>query len=146
MPAAFDGHPAPRPSAGQTSGRHRPAARESGVPFPAALRCFRSAFAHLIYSKTQCQTGGFRGLPVGLPPERSIIRQKAKVRKHLTLVVFALVALAASNLSGAPQTSPAPPTAADLARQLQTHYNKVRDFSADFTHQYRAALLQQTCR
>jgi len=41
------------------------------------------------------------------------------------------------------QTAPAPPPAADLARLLQAHYDKVRDFTADFTHRYRGGVLRQ---
>jgi outer membrane lipoprotein carrier protein len=37
--------------------------------------------------------------------------------------------------------SPATPAAADLARRLQTHYNGVRDFKADFTSEYREGLI-----
>jgi outer membrane lipoprotein carrier protein len=38
----------------------------------------------------------------------------------------------------------APPSAPELARQVQTHYNTVRDFTADFTHTYRGGALKQT--
>ena len=41
-------------------------------------------------------------------------------------------------------TAQTPPPAADLARQLQAHYNTVRDFTADFTHTYRGGALKQT--
>jgi outer membrane lipoprotein carrier protein len=37
-----------------------------------------------------------------------------------------------------------PPTAADLAKALQAHYDTVRDFTADFTHSYRGGVLKQT--
>lgn len=42
----------------------------------------------------------------------------------------------------APQAPPA--SAADLARRLQARYDTVRDFTADFTHQYRGGILRQT--
>src|SRR6476646_10749944 len=38
-------------------------------------------------------------------------------------------------LHAAPQAPPA--SATDFARLLQAHYNTVKDFTADFTHQYR---------
>ena len=45
----------------------------------------------------------------------------------------------------AAQAPPAAPfTAAELARLLQAHYNTVRDFTADFTHQYRGGVLHQS--
>jgi outer membrane lipoprotein carrier protein len=36
------------------------------------------------------------------------------------------------------------PTAADLAQQLQAHYQTVKSFSADFTQQYKGGVLRQT--
>lgn len=54
-----------------------------------------------------------------------------------------VVALAVSGL-GLLAQSPAPPPAANLARQLQAHYNTVHDFTADFTHQYRGGVLHQS--
>lgn len=38
----------------------------------------------------------------------------------------------------------AAPTAADVAKQLQTHYNGVRDFVADFTQNYKSPIGRQT--
>jgi outer membrane lipoprotein carrier protein len=37
-----------------------------------------------------------------------------------------------------------PPPAAELAQLLQAHYNTVRDFTADFVHQYRGGALRQS--
>ena len=55
----------------------------------------------------------------------------------LGLMVVALgVSLAATG-----QTAPA---ASDVARQLQTHYNTVRDFVADFTQTYKSTIGRQT--
>jgi outer membrane lipoprotein carrier protein len=60
-------------------------------------------------------------------------------------VLFVALALAIGRaaLVAQPQTVP-PPPAAELARQLQAHYNTVRDFTADFTHHYRGGALHQT--
>ena len=38
----------------------------------------------------------------------------------------------------------APPPAAELAQLLQSHYNTVRDFTADFTQNYRGGALRQS--
>jgi outer membrane lipoprotein carrier protein len=59
--------------------------------------------------------------------------------------LFLTLALAGSGgaLFAQSQTSP-PPPAAELARQLQAHYDRVRDFTADFTHQYRGGVLHQS--
>jgi outer membrane lipoprotein carrier protein len=38
----------------------------------------------------------------------------------------------------------APPSATELAREIQAHYDTVHDFRADFTHQYRGGVLHQT--
>ena len=54
------------------------------------------------------------------------------------MVVAFSVSLAASG-----QTAP---TAADVARQLQTHYNGVRDFVADFTQTYKSQIGRQTAQ
>jgi outer membrane lipoprotein carrier protein len=56
-------------------------------------------------------------------------------------LVFALAAALALGASGVAQT-PAP-SAADLARRIQAHYDKVADFSADFTVSYRYEMAQQ---
>jgi len=57
--------------------------------------------------------------------------------------ILAAISLAQTTASQAarPQT---PPAAADLARHIQSHYDTVRDFKADFTHQYRGGVLHQT--
>ena len=47
-------------------------------------------------------------------------------------------------LQAAPQPLPPPATAAELARLLQAHYNTVRDFTAQFTHQYRGGVFRQS--
>jgi outer membrane lipoprotein carrier protein len=36
------------------------------------------------------------------------------------------------------------PTAAELAKQVQAHYNGVKDFTAGFTHTYKGGVLRQT--
>jgi outer membrane lipoprotein carrier protein len=41
------------------------------------------------------------------------------------------------------QTPSAQPPAADVARQLQSHYDTVRDFSADFSHTYEGGVLRR---
>jgi len=56
------------------------------------------------------------------------------------LAALSLVQTAASQ-AVRPQT---PPAAPDLARHIQSHYDTVRDFRADFTHQYRGGVLHQT--
>jgi outer membrane lipoprotein carrier protein len=38
----------------------------------------------------------------------------------------------------------APPPAAELARRVQTHYDTVKDFTADFTHAYKGGVFRQT--
>jgi len=45
--------------------------------------------------------------------------------------------------AGLPQAGGGAPPAADLARQLQSHYESVRDFSADFTHAYEGGVLRK---
>ena len=55
-----------------------------------------------------------------------------------------LACLSIVGLSAAASTAQSPPSAADLAKQLQTHYNTVRDFTADFNHTYRGGALKQT--
>ena len=45
-------------------------------------------------------------------------------------------------LAGGVRQAPAPP-ALDLARQIQAHYDKVQDFSADFTMTHQGLLLRQ---
>src|SRR5262245_29475722 len=54
--------------------------------------------------------------------------------------VVALGVLGAT-FGSAAQTSP---TAADVAKQLQAHYNTVRDFVADFTQTYKSAIGRQS--
>jgi len=63
-----------------------------------------------------------------------------------TAIVSAFVTCAlwlAPSVLSARQSSPSP-SAAELARSLQAHYNTVRDFTADFTHTYRGGALKQT--
>ena len=55
-----------------------------------------------------------------------------------------LLGLSLLGLSVATGRAQAPPSAADLAKQLQAHYSTVRDFTADFTHTYRGGALKQT--
>lgn len=38
----------------------------------------------------------------------------------------------------------APPPALEFARRLQAHYDTVRDFTADFTHNYKGGILRQS--
>jgi outer membrane lipoprotein carrier protein len=59
---------------------------------------------------------------------------------RVSFVALAL-AVGGSALFAQSQT---PPPAAEFARQLQAHYNTVRDFTADFTHQYRGGVLRQS--
>jgi outer membrane lipoprotein carrier protein len=61
---------------------------------------------------------------------------------RLILPVLALAAFGvAAPLPLAAQA--APPPAADLAARLQTRYDSIRDFTADFTQTYRGVLLRQ---
>src|SRR5262245_62191005 len=56
-----------------------------------------------------------------------------------------LVALVSTVLLSASANSQAPPAADQLARQLQSHYDQVKDFKASFTQTFRGvALPQQT--
>ncbi len=57
-------------------------------------------------------------------------------------IALAVTVLAGSMLAAA-QT---PPSAADVARQLQAHYNGVRDFVADFTQTYKGTIGRQTAQ
>ena len=50
--------------------------------------------------------------------------------------------IAAAALSGTGWQAQ-PPSAVELARQVQAHYDKVRDFSADFTMTWQGALMRQ---
>ena len=59
------------------------------------------------------------------------------------LVALSAWLVAAGAGTGAQSTAP-PPAAAEFARRLQAHYDTVRDFTADFTHQYRGGVLRQT--
>lgn len=57
------------------------------------------------------------------------------------MIVLALAAVV--SLAGAPAPqSTGGPSAADLARTLQTHYESVRDFTADFVHSYEGGALR----
>lgn len=55
-----------------------------------------------------------------------------------------LAALSVVQNAASQTARPAAPPAADLARHIQSHYDTVRDFKADFTHQYRGGVLHQT--
>ena len=66
-------------------------------------------------------------------------RRPAALCALLLAFGFGLLALEASS----PQ-SPPPTTAAEMARLLQAHYNTVRDFTAEFTHQYHGGVLRQS--
>jgi outer membrane lipoprotein carrier protein len=55
-----------------------------------------------------------------------------------------VVCLSIASLGVVGFTAQTPPTAAELARLLQAHYDTVRDFTADFTHTYRGGALKQT--
>jgi outer membrane lipoprotein carrier protein len=54
-----------------------------------------------------------------------------------------VVALIMTVILSAPATSQAPPNADQLARQLQSHYDQVKDFRADFTQSFRGTALPQ---
>jgi outer membrane lipoprotein carrier protein len=60
------------------------------------------------------------------------------------LGVLMLAGLSLSRAAAGQTARPDAPSAADLARQIQAHYNTVRDFKADFSHQYRGGALHQT--
>src|SRR5882757_7374246 len=55
-------------------------------------------------------------------------------RAHLTLAAYL-----AMSLTAAAQTKPAPEA---LARSLQQRYQGIKDFSADFVHNYRGGVLK----
>jgi outer membrane lipoprotein carrier protein len=65
---------------------------------------------------------------------------------RLVLGVLFLAVLSRPFAAAGPRShlAQAPPSAAEMARQIQTHYNTVRDFTADFTHSYRGGALRQT--
>ena len=56
-------------------------------------------------------------------------------------LVFPLLVVVSAALSG--QAPPRPP-AAETARALQEKYDRVRDFTADFTHTYEGGILKKT--
>jgi outer membrane lipoprotein carrier protein len=58
----------------------------------------------------------------------------------LMVLTASLLGIAASQAA----RDQALPSATDLARQIQAHYDTVHDFRADFTHQYRGGVLHQT--
>jgi outer membrane lipoprotein carrier protein len=62
---------------------------------------------------------------------------------RVLIAVSATLLIAGANLTLGAQ-APAPPPAAELARRLQAHYDKVRDFTADFTQRYRGGMLRQS--
>jgi len=74
-------------------------------------------------------------------------QQMASVSWFLTFALCLLPSALRSVPSAAARQRvgpPTPPSAADLARQIQSHYSTVRDFKADFTHQYQGGVLRQT--
>ncbi len=56
----------------------------------------------------------------------------------------ALSLLTALAVLGGPAAAQQPPTAQELARRIQAHYDTVRDFRADFTQSHKGAFLRQT--
>ena len=62
----------------------------------------------------------------------------------LLTYVFCLLTSAFGLLPSAFVPPQSPPPAPEFARLLQAHYNTVRDFTADFTHQYRGGALRQS--
>jgi outer membrane lipoprotein carrier protein len=69
-------------------------------------------------------------------------RSSRKLLGGASLFFSLAFSLLPSALTG-PRTQ-TPPSAPDLARLLQAHYNTVRDFTADFTHAYRGGALRQS--
>ena len=55
--------------------------------------------------------------------------------------VFAIIVTAVLFTAPPAGQTPATPSAADVARRLQAHYNGVHDFKADFTSDYREGLI-----
>ena len=63
--------------------------------------------------------------------------------RHFRLIMTRLVAgLLVATLSSPTLAQPARPEAETVARSLQSRYDGVRDFSADFTHTYRGGVLR----
>jgi outer membrane lipoprotein carrier protein len=58
-------------------------------------------------------------------------------------MLLAAVVLAASAVA-APGQQPAPPSATEIAAQVQQKYDRVRDFSADFEHEAESGVLRKT--
>src|SRR5207248_9615042 len=58
-------------------------------------------------------------------------------------VMRASVALIAAVVAGLVPIRAAEPTAAELAQSLQRKYDTIRDFSADFVHNYRSGALRK---
>jgi outer membrane lipoprotein carrier protein len=59
--------------------------------------------------------------------------------------MFRLLFVAAALLTLPVSTgAQSPPSAQDVARELQDRYDKVRDFAADFTHTYEGGVLKKT--
>ena len=56
----------------------------------------------------------------------------------------ALILLAAATIAASPSAASQTPSAIELARRIQAHYDTVRDFRADFTQSHKGPFLRQT--
>jgi len=76
------------------------------------------------------------------PARARIVQDELSMRAaaRRSMLVLTLVAGSLAIITAQAQA----PSAPDLAKQLQAHYNTVRDFTADFTHTYRGGALRQT--
>ena len=61
---------------------------------------------------------------------------------RISITLTALVFAAAGGLTAATQ-APARPSAVEVANSLQKKYDSVRDFSADFVHNYEGGVLRK---
>lgn len=81
-----------------------------------------------------------------MPPMTEFARRRAA---RACAVGLACLATLAAGAAPAPRKAPAgqptsqQPAASEVARQLQRHYDAVRDFSADFTHAYEGGVLRK---
>ena len=67
------------------------------------------------------------------------------MQTRLAAIIVAATALSGTVTTAFARQGPgAPPAAPALAQLIQSHYNAVTDFSADFTHAYKGGLLPQT--